>query len=240
MNRLILPSPHDQFSGHVELREFVAESPLGRNGIFKFLATLARELPEGSRVLDAGAGAAPYRALFEHCHYVRSDWEESPHSEARQSDVLAPLDRMPIEDGSFDVIVNTEVLEHVNDPLAVLRELRRLLAPGGELWLTVPFVWELHEEPHDYFRYTSYGLRSLVERAGLEIIALDPIAGYFATMAQLLSHCGSITGLDRRGLLGRAVTAGIWKAAPLLARFDRLDTRRVLPLGYSCRARRPS
>jgi len=225
--------------GQETLVQFVAESPLARTGISAFVQRLARTLPAGARVLDAGAGEAPYRVLFEHCRYARSDWEQSEHAAAHESDVLAPLHRMPLEDGSFDVVLNTQVLEHVDDPSAVLREFRRLLVPGGELWLTAPFVWELHEEPHDYFRYTSHGLRALVEGAGFTAVEIEPIGGYFTTVAQLLSHCGSSTGLDRRGLAGRAVTAVMARTARPLARLDRLDRRHALPLAYACRARRP-
>lgn len=232
--------PGDETPGaQSELVRFVAESPLARTGIRAFLQLRARTLPAGARVLDAGAGEAPYRVLFEHCRYVRTDWEQSDHAGAHESDVLAPLHRLPLEDGSFDIVVNTQVLEHVDNPSAVLREFWRVLVPGGELWLTAPFVWELHEEPHDYFRYTSHGLRSLVEGAGFSAVEIEPIGAYFSTVAQLLSHCGSSTGLDRGGFVGRAVTALMWRAARPLARLDRLDRRRVLPLGYTCRARRP-
>ncbi len=218
---------------------FLAESPFDRPLIHAFLERHARELPAGSRVLDAGAGDAPYRSLFAHCDYITSDWSQSPHPGARSADVIAPLGSLPLPDGELDLVVSTQVLEHVADPLAVLLDFQRILRPAGELWLTAPFVWEMHEEPHDYFRYTSHALRSLLERSGFATLELEPMGGYFSTMAQLLRHCGSSTGLDQRGLVGRAVTAftagagGRW-----LARLDRFDQRRALPLNWGCRARR--
>ena len=102
----------DTSGAHSELMRFVSESPLDRTGIRLFLQMRARTLPAGASVLDAGAGDAPYRVLFEHCRYVRTDWEQSNHAGAQESDVLAPLHRMPLEDRSFDVVVNTQVLEH--------------------------------------------------------------------------------------------------------------------------------
>jgi SAM-dependent methyltransferase len=222
------------------LARFLSESPLNRPAIYAFIKQLALTLPPGARVLDAGAGEAPYRTLFHRCDYTTSDWQQSQHPSAHHIDVVAPLDRLPLDNDSFDAVLSTEVLEHVSDPAAVLQELGRVLVPGGELWLTVPFVWELHEEPHDYFRYTIHGLRSLLSRAGFHHIQVEPLGGYFSTLAQLLRHCGPITGLDHRRLPGRIVTALVARTAPVLARLDRLDTNRGLPLGYLCRAKRPT
>lgn len=221
-----------------EFERFLAASPLDRRAISAFVERLAGAIPPGTRVLDAGAGDSPYHALFSHCRYVTSDWENSQHPGAEDASVVAPIDRLPLEDCSFDVVLNTQVLEHVSDPPAVLGELHRLLVPGGELWLTVPLVWELHEEPHDYFRYTGHGMRLLLERAGFGSIEIQPLSGYFTTLAQVLRQCGSCTGLDRRGVAARAACALLARAAPTLARLDGFDTRRALPLGYSCRARR--
>ena len=97
-------------------------------------------------------------------------------------------------DASFDVVLCTQVLEHVAEPARVLAELRRVLATGGELWLTVPFVGELHEEPHDHYRYTSYGLRGLCERAGFGEVRTWPLGGYFTAMAQLARNWDLATG----------------------------------------------
>jgi SAM-dependent methyltransferase len=172
---------------------------------------------------------------------VTSDWAGSVHPEARQSDVIAPLDSLPLGDGSFDAVVSTVVLEHVLDPAAALVELHRVLAPGGRLWLTTPFVWELHEEPHDYFRYTAHALRELVAGAGFAEVAVEPFGGYFSTLGQLVRSFGSITGRGQpgRGLAGRAASSLLWRVGPLLARLDRLDERRGLPLGYGASAVKP-
>ena len=132
----------------------------------------------------------------------------------------------------------TQVLEHVAEPAAVLAELRRVLRDGGELWLTVPFVGELHEEPHDHYRYTSHGLRGLCERAGFGEIRTWPLGGYFTAMAQLARNMGPATGVGTgSGELGRRLLAagfrGVSRALPAL---DRLDRRHALPIGFACRA----
>ena len=142
--------------------------------LIAFVTEVASGLPAGTRVLDAGAGEAPYRELFAHCDYVTADWENSPHALASASDIVGSLEALPVAARSFDAVVSTQVLEHVAEPLLVLRELHRVLRPAGKLYLTVPFVGELHEEPHDFFRYTPHGLRHLLTSAGFQVNATNP------------------------------------------------------------------
>jgi SAM-dependent methyltransferase len=225
--------------------EFVAVSPIQRAPIAGAVASFAASLPAGTRVLDAGAGEAPYRELLAHCEHVTQDWPGTVHAGARASAIVADLHDLPVEDASFGAVLCTEVLEHVAEPHRVLAELHRVLAPGGPLLLTVPFVIELHEEPHDHFRYTSHGLRGLLERAGFAVDGVEASTGYFATIAQLLRHGGQAT-IDpaRPRLSQRAVALALRlageaarAAAPRLDR--RLDDRRALPLGWIARAHRP-
>ncbi|MEA2363954.1 MAG: hypothetical protein QOD71_3099 [Thermoleophilaceae bacterium] len=222
------------------LDAFVAEAPLERRAILAFMTRAAATTAPGAGVLDAGAGQAPYRELFSHTRYVTCDWEHSPHAGGRSADVVAPLDQLPLDSGSFDTVLNTQVLEHVADPSAVLAELSRVLVTDGRLWLTVPFVGELHEEPFDFYRYTSHGLRRLLGEAGFEDIEVEPVGGYFSTLAQLSRNCGLIIGAGtQRGDVGRrAVAAAGRAAARVLPALDRLDRRRALPLGWTVSARR--
>ena len=224
-----------------ELRAFISES-LDRPWIFAFVARAAGSLRPGTRVLDAGSGNAPYRELFRDCRYFTADRESTPHAGNTQVDVLASLENLPLADASFDLVLCTQVLEHVPEPLTVLREFHRLLIPGGQLWLTAPLVWELHEEPFDFFRYTSHGLRSLLSSAEFEDISIEPLTGYFTTLSQLIRNAGPITGMDDAGgpFGGRFIAAVLFRVAPILARLDRFDRRRGLPLGYGCRATRAS
>src|SRR5207245_463600 len=87
-----------------QLQRFIDELPLERASIAAFVARAARETASGSRVLDAGAGNAPYAELFAHCEYLTADWQHSPHE--RRPDIPASLDqRLPIDDSSFDAVV---------------------------------------------------------------------------------------------------------------------------------------
>lgn len=200
---------------------------------------MAGDLPPGTRVLDAGAGRGPYRELFAHCDYVSSDWASSIHPEAKHADIVASLDDLPVEDEAFDVVVCTQVLEHVSEPAAVLRELSRVLAPGGKLLLTAPFVGELHEEPYDYYRYTTFGLEHLLAQAGFSEIVIQPLGGYFQAIGYLLRFARTTTGVSKSlsdaPRLGVALLLRMLSA--LFVRFDRLDRQNRLPIGYSCYAR---
>jgi SAM-dependent methyltransferase len=224
--------------GEADLDAFTRES-LDRPAIRAFMSHAAAATPPGARVLDAGAGLGPYRLLFAHCEYVTADWESSPH--AVEVDIRASLEALPVPDESFDAVLNTQVLEHVQDPAAILSELRRVLVPGGRLWLTAPLVWELHEEPFDYFRYTRHGLFHLVTQAGFVDVDVEPTTGSFTTLGQLVRNVGSITARGGASdvLLARALAHAAWRLGPLLARLDRFDRRRALPLGYRLMARRP-
>jgi SAM-dependent methyltransferase len=229
-----------------QVNAFVAESPIQRAPIAEAVAAAAAALPAGARVLDAGAGAAPYRPLFAHCDYVTQDWPATVHSAARAADIVADLHDLPVAEHSFDFVLCTEVLEHVADPGRVLAELHRVLRPGGGLLLTVPFVGELHEEPHDHWRFTSHGLDGLLVRAGFAEARLRPLTGYWSTLAHVMRH----GGLATRPVDGRArastrslafallcLSAVLQRIAPTL---DRFDARRALPVGWTASAVRPA
>lgn len=226
------------------LRAFASEAPLHRVPIAAAVAEYAAALPPGSRVLDAGAGDAPYAELFAHCEHVTQEWTESPHAGARSADVIADLHDLPLPGGSFDGVLCTEVLEHLADPGRALRELHRVLRPDGRLLLTVPFVIELHEEPHDFQRFTSYALERLLDGAGFGVQEIRPLTSWWTTLAHLLRGAPGATSPDAAAapLAHKLVTRstrrlgrGLSRALPLL---DRLDRRRALPLGWAVWAQR--
>ena len=234
-------STRDQ-AGDAALEAFVAELPVERRHIAAFVCRAAAAIAPGTRLLDAGAGEGPYRSLFGHCSYVSSDWSSSPHAGALRADILSPLDALPVEDGSFDAVLCTQVLEHVARPELVLAELFRVLAPGGSLWLTAPMVGELHEEPYDFFRYTSHGLTSLARGAGFTEVEVEPLGGYFTALGVLATNCGVSIGVraDRRDAARRVLAAAFRGAGRALPALDRIDERRALPVGWACRAVRGS
>lgn len=157
---------------------------LGRALITAFVKETAATLPSGARVLDLGAGEAAYAPLFEHCRYVAVD---SAIGDGRWSyralSVFGDAARLPFDDGAFDGVVMTELLEHVVDPRAVLAETRRVLRRGGSLFATAPMSHPLHQEPHDYFRYTSFGLDALLRAAGFDVVDVRAQGGLFTRWA---------------------------------------------------------
>lgn len=136
---------------------------------------------ENGRLLDVGAGTKPYSPLYE--RYFSScfsfDTSLSPHNIAGV-DVIASGCCLPFRSEAFDCILCTEVLEHVPEPVAVLRELNRVLRPGGRIFLTTPFLVPLHEMPYDYFRYTPSALRHMSLDAGLYVETILSKGEYFA------------------------------------------------------------
>ena len=138
------------------------------------------------RFLDVGCGTMPYRRLAEiHCDEYRAlDIEERTEG----VDYIADVQDMPdITSESFHTVLAAEVLEHVPHPAAAVAEMGRILAPGGILLLSVPHLSRLHEEPHDYFRYTEHGLEVLVREAGLDLVEVASVGSLFSFLGHQLN-----------------------------------------------------
>jgi SAM-dependent methyltransferase len=139
------------------------------NPFFITRSKLFREIKKvssfiGGRVLDVGCGQKPYQSLFPATEYVGMDVEISGHNHAdEQIDVYYDGILFPFEDHSFDSIICNQVLEHVATPCVTLSEIHRVLKPQGYVLLTVPFLADEHEQPFDFYRYTSFGMKYLLE-----------------------------------------------------------------------------
>jgi len=135
---------------------------VGRWYVTRFVENVARGLPAGSSILDAGAGESVYKKYFSHCNYKAIDLAvgESRWNYANL-DYVGSLHEMPIEDDLFDAVLCTQVLEHLEWPRESVKEMHRVLKPGGKLYMTVPMAQNEHQVPYDFFRYTSYGIESI-------------------------------------------------------------------------------
>jgi SAM-dependent methyltransferase len=143
--------------------------------------------PRSGAVLDLGAGTKPYAPIYER-YFESSTSVDVPHSphDIHDVDILASADDLPLQTGSFDCVICTEVLEHCPEPSKVLGEIARVLKPGGRVFLTTPFLRPLHEMPHDYYRYTPSGLVQLAETAGLIVRSIRPRGDYTAVALVVL------------------------------------------------------
>jgi SAM-dependent methyltransferase len=156
----------------------------------RWIAEQAAQVPAGSKVLDIGAGSAPYRTLFAHCDYKTQDFGQLQDNQLRYGsyapiDVVSEASAIPVPDASFDAIICTEVLEHVPEPIAVVREFGRIVAPGGRLILTAPLGSGIHQEPyHFYGGYTPYWYQRFLNEAGFDSIVIIANAGTLRHVAQ--------------------------------------------------------
>ena len=137
------------------------------------------------RVLDLGCGNRPYAELFPPAlAYIAYDLD----TRGSLPDVAGTALSLPFVDASFDAVFSTQVLEHVPEPLVMLREIERVLRPGGVLICSAPQYWRLHEEPHDFFRYTRYGLTYLLQNAGFEVQTMQAEGGVWRLVGQAINN----------------------------------------------------
>jgi SAM-dependent methyltransferase len=144
----------------------------------EFIDDALQSIGKKASLLDLGCGVRPFRHLYDRFvgHSVGVDAPFSLH-DMGAIDVHALGNALPFRDGAFDIVLCTEVLEHVPDPGKVLREIFRVLKHDGSLIMTTPFLVPLHEDPYDFYRYTTYGLKYLCHEHGFHIDRLIPFSG---------------------------------------------------------------
>jgi SAM-dependent methyltransferase len=159
------------------------------------IASLTGVAPEArGRLLDVGCGDKPYEHIFRPfvTEYIGVEHEAtftatSAGARDRKPDVLYDGKRLPFDDRSFDTVLNVQVLEHTPQPFALVSEMARVLKDDGVLIVTAPFGFRLHEEPHDYFRYSPHGLRQLCADAGLEVVRVEQQGSLWSVIGHKLN-----------------------------------------------------
>ena len=182
------------------------------------IAKLAKYIQ--GEVLDIGAGPFDrYSDLFTSTRYVRMETQPSPGI-----DIVGSAEAIPCPDGSFDAVVCTQVLEHVPHPHRVIAEIARVLRPGGHCLMTVPQSGELHELPHDYFRYTRFGVESLFRDKEMKLLDVDRRGGFWVlTLHTGIRYLTERWHLYRRKFLGRLMSAIFRAAFPVAVWLDEHD-----------------
>jgi SAM-dependent methyltransferase len=205
------------------------------------VAEFAAGLPVNARVLDAGAGEGQYANRFARQRYCGVDLAVGDAAwDYTRLDALADLAALPFAAGTFDAAIHVVTLEHVREPAAVLAEIARVLAPGGRLLLVAPQEWEVHQSPHDYFRYTRHGLAYLLEKSGMRPVAVHAVGGYFRLLARRLMNGLQFFSGGRRWFWFLPAAVLLVPPALILPYLDFLDRERNFTLGYICTARKSS
>ena len=142
------------------------------------------------KLLDIGCGRMPYKNIILSNSTVESytgmDIENPIYQDSMKPDIFWDGTTIPTENNQFDTVILIEVLEHVPDPLLVLKEIYRVLNTGKVL-ITVPFLWSLHDVPYDEYRYTPFALKRLCEQAGFKVDQMECFGGWHASLASFLA-----------------------------------------------------
>ena len=212
--------------------------------IVKLMRFAQERLEEGEWVLDAGAGEGRFKDYFSHTRYIAVDFVKGDVTwDYSNLDIICDISRLPLKEASFQAVVCTQVLEHTEEPLSVLKEFQRVLVARGELFLSAPQNWHQHQKPYDYFRFTSFGLKHLFARSGFRPVFVRSMGGYFWFMSFQLQmfHHWLLPPTQSRALkiirfpLSLVIQSVFSLALPLVLFYlDRLDKVKDQTLGYVC------
>jgi SAM-dependent methyltransferase len=164
---------------------FVNPFFISRRGLYRGIKKNSKWL-EG-KLLDVGCGSKPYLNLFEVSDYIGLEYDSKHSRLYSQADFFYNGNRFPFDDQSFDSVLCNQVLEHVFNPDFFLSEINRVLKPGGRVLLTVPFVWDEHEQPNDFARYSSFGLTALFTNNNFSTFKIEKINSNISVLFQLLN-----------------------------------------------------
>ena len=215
-----------------------------------FVGEWLRSLPPGSSLLDAGAGSQRYRKKASHLQYVSQDFGDYEGGEhfgqvhidkwnSKKCDIISNIIAIPVDDGTFDFVLCTEVFEHLPSPELALNELTRILKPGGKLLITAPFRCLYHQDPYFFYSgFSKYWYQHYCEKAGLNIELLTNNGNYYNDLAQEIARTSSFGNRFLR-LATRIISA------PILVHLFLMD--RILQVrspescwGYHLLASKPS
>lgn len=203
------------------------------NLVARFYDIYLKQYAKG-KLIDLGCGKVPLFAAYKHhvTDIVCVDWENTLHKNDYLDYECDLTDYLPFVNNQFDTIILSDVLEHIPEPEFLWREMARILAPDGKIIMNVPFYYRVHEQPHDYYRYTEFALKYFTENVGLKIIVLKAIGGAPEALADMLAKM-----LFHIPLLGKPAAIFVQSFAYLFVstQFGKrisLMTSNIFPLGY--------
>lgn len=186
----------------------------------QIISAIAQKYFKGS-LLDIGCGVMPYRNLIfdkaEIDNYDGLDIENPGYQKEIKPDMFWDGITIPSEDSRYDCSMLVEVLEHLPKPEIVLNETHRILKKDGIIFITIPFLWTLHDVPYDECRYTPFALRRLLEAANFEVLEMEALGGWNSSMAL------SLALYSRRHLRGRKKKIVSFLLRPIIKHLNKLD-----------------
>lgn len=159
-----------------------------RKALYFYISKCAKKIQANS-ILDVGCGKMPYRELFNSKTYTGLEYDTPIARQLYNADIYYDGEIFPFENQTFDCALSFQVLEHVKKPKLLLSEINRVLKPNGTVLLTAPFIGDEHEQPNDYFRFTSFGMKQLFVESGFEIIEFHKTQNDISTIIQLINFC---------------------------------------------------
>lgn len=196
------------------------------------------------KILDIGCGIMPYKSTIlsntKVTQYIGLDLEHSSYYADIKPDLLWDGKTIPLVDNSIDCVIATEVLEHCYSPELLLKEVFRVLKPGGLLFCTVPFIWHLHEVPYDEYRYTPFSLEKKLIESGYTGVIIKPLGGWDSALGQLLGLWVTYRpmGRLRKSLLLRVIKMIIKKlerSDKIPSSFDNASNSMISGLSALCK-----
>lgn len=216
-----------------DLKEVSAGSRLIADLIAAFYDMNLKEHASG-KLLDLGCGKVPLYIAYK--DYVREnicvDWENTLHKNEYLDFECDLSKNLPFQNGEFNTIVLSDVLEHIPQPENLWNEMVRILASKGKLIMNVPFYYWLHERPHDYYRYTQYGLQRFVENSGLKLLLLEPIGGSPEILADMIAKHLQLVPLIGRPLAILLQSVVKFFVGTAIGEKISKKTAEVFPFGY--------
>lgn len=175
----------EQFNPSLVFGVIVNPSFILRRRLYKNIKRISPHF-KGGKLLDVGCGQKPYQALFEVDQYIGIELEGGTHDyEGSLADLFYSGGKLPLQGESFDWVLCSEVLEHVAEPITLLEEMNAILKKNGKILLTCPFVWDEHEVPNDFARYSSFGISEMMTKAGFEVNQVHKSSNFLAAVFQL-------------------------------------------------------